>query len=129
RPRTGGKSSRRRWLVADNKIPAELRYSTEHEWARIEGDEATIGITFFAQDQLGDVVFVDLPDTGAAVKQFEKFGEIESVKSVSDLFAPLSGEVVGRNDGVVEKPEAVNQDPYAEGWLIRVRMSDLSEVD
>ncbi len=115
--------------MADPNIPADLQYSSEHEWTRVEGAEATIGITFFAQDQLGDVVFIDLPETGATVKQFDKFGEVESVKSVSDLFAPVGGEVVARNDAVIDAPEKVNSDPYGEGWLIRVRLSAPAELD
>ncbi len=115
--------------MADPNIPGELRYSSEHEWVRLEGDEAAIGVTFFAQDQLGDVVFIDLPEAGAGVKQFEKFGEIESVKSVSDLFSPLTGEVTARNEAVIERPELVNNDPYGEGWLVRVRLADASELE
>ncbi len=115
--------------MSDSNIPEGLRYSQEHEWARIDGDEATVGITFFAQDQLGDVVFIDLPEVGASVNQLAKFGEVESVKSVSDLFAPLTGEVTARNDGVLDAPEKVNNDPYGEGWLIKLRMADASEAD
>jgi glycine cleavage system H protein len=115
--------------VADSNIPADLRYSKEHEWVRVEGEEAAIGITFFAQDQLGDVVFLDLPDVGSAVKQFEKFGEVESVKSVSDLYSPVSGEVIARNDAAIDAPEKVNADPYGEGWLIRVRLAGAGEVE
>lgn len=108
-----------------SEIPAGLRYSKEHEWVRVEGgDEAVIGITDFAQDQLGDVVYLDLPEAGSTVTQFERFGEVESVKSVSDLFSPVSGEVVERNQGVVDSPELVNSSPYEDGWLLRVRMSD-----
>jgi glycine cleavage system H protein len=115
--------------VADANIPGDLRYSNEHEWVRVEDDEATVGITYFAQDQLGDVVFIDLPESGTQVKQFAKFGEVESVKSVSDLFAPVSGEVLLRNDAVVDAPEKVNTEPYGEGWLIRVRLADSAELD
>ena len=112
------------------EIPADLRYSKEHEWVRVEdGGVAVIGITDFAQDQLGDIVYLDLPETGGAVRQFEKFGEIESVKSVSDLFAPVSGEVLARNDGAIDNPELVNSSPYRDGWLIRVRMTDSAELD
>ena len=114
--------------MADPNIPADLKYSSEHEWTRVEGDEAAIGITHFAQDQLGDVVFIDLPGAGTTIKQFDKFGEVESVKSVSDLFAPVSGEVIGRNDAAIDAPEKVNSDPYGEGWLVRVRLSDPAEL-
>jgi glycine cleavage system H protein len=111
-------------------VPSGLKYSKEHEWVRVEdGGEAVIGITDFAQDQLGDVVYLDLPEPGASVRQFEKMGEIESVKSVSDLFAPVSGEVTARNDEAVEKPELVNASPYGDGWLVRVRLSDAAELD
>ncbi len=111
-------------------VPSGLKYSKEHEWVRVEdGGEAVIGITDFAQDQLGDVVYLDLPEPGASVRQFEKMGEIESVKSVSDLFAPVSGEVTARNDEAVEKPELVNASPYDDGWLVRVRLSDAAELD
>jgi glycine cleavage system H protein len=111
-------------------VPSGLKYSKEHEWVRVEdGGEAVIGITDFAQDQLGDVVYLDLPEPGASVRQFEKMGEIESVKSVSDLFAPVPGEVTARNDEAVEKPELVNASPYGDGWLVRVRLSDAAELD
>ncbi len=115
--------------MSDPNIPEGLRYSREHEWAKVEGDEATVGITHFAQDQLGDVVFVDLPEIGTTLAAMAKFGEVESVKSVSDLFAPLSGEVTARNEAVVESPEKVNNDPYGEGWLIKVRVADAAELD
>ena len=110
--------------------PRELRYTTEHEWVRVEDDgTATIGVTFFAQDQLGDVVYVVLPAVGATVRKDNKMGEIESVKSVSDLFVPVSGEVVETNQDVIDHPERVNEDPHGAGWMVRVRMSDPSEVD
>jgi glycine cleavage system H protein len=109
--------------------PADRSYTKEHEWVKVEGDVATVGITDFAQDQLGDIVYVDLPEPGAAIKQFEKMGEIESVKAVSDLFAPISGEVIEGNAQVVEKPELVNSDAQGEGWLLKVRLSDVTEVD
>ena len=109
--------------------PTDRKYSKEHEWLKIDGDAAVIGITDYAQEQLGDVVYVDLPETGATITQFEKMGEIESVKAVSDLFTPASGEVLEVNQQVVEKPELVNSDPHGEGWLIRVRLSDPSEAD
>ena len=109
--------------------PSDRKYSKEHEWVMLEGDTARIGITDYAQDQLGDVVYVDLPEAGATIAQFEKMGEIESVKAVSDLYAPISGEVVAVNDGVVEKPEVVNSDPHGAGWLLDVRVSDASETE
>ena len=110
-------------------VPPELRYSKEHEWVRVEGDAATLGITDHAQEQLGDLVYLDLPKVGTAVQQFEKLGEIESVKAVSDLFSPVSGEVTERNEEAVKAPELVNQDPYGRGWLVRLSLSDTSEVD
>lgn len=110
--------------------PSELRYTTEHEWVRVEdGGVATIGVTFFAQDQLGDVVYIVLPSVGATVEKDAKMGEIESVKSVSDLFVPVSGEVIETNQDVIDHPERVNEDPHGAGWMVRVRMSDPSEVD
>ena len=110
--------------------PEELRYSKEHEWVRLETDGGgAIGITAFAAESLGDVVFVDLPEAGASVAQFEKFGEIESVKAVSDLFSPISGSISEVNQGVVDNPQVVNDGPYSEGWLLRVAMADKSELD
>ncbi len=109
--------------------PDDRKYSKEHEWLKIDGAAATIGITDYAQDQLGDVVYVDLPQPGATISQFEKMGEIESVKAVSDLFTPASGDVLEVNEKVVEKPELVNSDPHGEGWLLRVKLSDASEAD
>jgi glycine cleavage system H protein len=110
-------------------VPPELRYSKEHEWVRVEGDIAAVGITDHAQEQLGDLVYLDLPKVGTAVHQLEKLGEIESVKAVSDLFSPVSGEVTERNEEAVKAPELVNQDPYGRGWLVRLSLSDASEVD
>jgi len=110
-------------------VPADLRYTKEHEWVRVTGDEATVGITDYAADQLGDVVFVELPPIGRTLDQFAAFGVVESVKAVSDLFAPVSGEVVGANEAVATKPELLNGDPYGEGWLIRVRLADPAQVD
>lgn len=109
--------------------PDDRKYSKEHEWVKADGDSARVGITDYAQEQLGDVVYVDLPETGATVAQFEKMGEIESVKAVSDLFSPISGEVTATNSAVVEKPELVNGDPHGDGWLIEVRLSDARELD
>lgn len=101
--------------------PDDRWYSKEHEWLKVEGEWATIGITDYAQEQLGDIVYVDLPEAGTALMQFEKMGEIESVKAVSELFSPASGEVLEANEAVVQKPELVNSDPYGEGWLLRVK--------
>ena len=109
--------------------PADRKYSEEHEWVVIDGDVATIGISHFAQDQLGEVVYVDLPSEGDSITAGETFGEIESVKSVSELFAPLTGEIVAVNDGLSDAPETVNQDPHAEGWMIKVKLDDPAEVD
>lgn len=109
--------------------PEDLKYSEEHEWLRMEGDTAVIGITHFAQDSLGDVVFVELPEVGADVGQFEKMGEIESVKAVSDLYSPVGGRVVEVNDSLNDSPELVNDSPYQEGWMIKVEVSDSSEIE
>lgn len=108
--------------------PADLRYTREHEWARIKGGEAVVGVTFHAQEELGDVVFLDLPAPGAKLTRMKPFGAIESVKAVSDLYAPLSGEVLEVNKSVVEKPELVNQDPYGQGWLLRMKVSAEAEA-
>lgn len=111
-------------------VPAELRYSDEHEWVRLEADgAAVVGITAFAAESLGDVVFVELPEVGDSVEQFQKMGEVESVKAVSDLYSPVSGTIVARNDGVVDSPELVNDSPYEGGWMIRVSLSDAGELD
>lgn len=109
--------------------PSDLRYEKEHVWARVEGDTATVGITHFAQDQLGEVVYVDLPDIGEEIIAGETFGEIESVKSVSDLYAPVSGEVVKVNEALDDAPETVNEDCYGEGWMLEIRLSDAAEID
>ena len=110
--------------------PADLRYIEQHDWVRVEADgSATFGITDHAQDSLGDVVFVDLPDPGAEVRQSEPFGEVESVKAVSELIAPISGTVIERNDAVVDAPELLNESPYEEGWLVKVEVADESELD
>ena len=108
---------------------ATRKFTRDHEWIDIDGDVATVGITDYAQEQLGDVVYVDLPQPGAALVQFEKMGEIESVKAVSDLFSPVSGDVLATNNAVVEKPELVNTDPHGDGWLIEVRLTDATELD
>ena len=109
--------------------PADLRYTKEHEWAKVEGGRARVGITHYAQDQLGDVVFVELPKVGTQVRQMQGFGVVESVKAVSDLFAPLSGEVVEVNGDLAQHPEKVNEDPYGTGWLIVVTIADPKEVE
>lgn len=109
--------------------PSDLKYDKEHEWVRLEGDVAVIGITDFAQDQLGDVVYIDLPAEGDTVKAGETFGEIESVKSVSELYSPVSGEVVEVNSALDDAPEVVNAEPYGDGWMIQVKLDDPSEVD
>ncbi|MDA1004212.1 MAG: glycine cleavage system protein GcvH [Chloroflexi bacterium] len=111
------------------EFPAELRYTTEDEWLRVDDDVATIGITDFAQDQLGDVVYVEVPDVGRMLNTGEAFGVIESVKAVSDLFSPIAGEVIARNDALTDQPELVNSSPYGDGWMIRVRMSAPAEID
>ena len=110
-------------------IPAELKYTKEHEWVRIEGDEAVIGITDFAQSELGDIVFIEVETEGESIESEEIFGSVEAVKTVSDLFMPLSGEVISFNSELEDAPEVVNSDPYGEGWMIRVKISDASEVD
>ena len=115
--------------MADESYPENLKYHPEHDWARIEGDSATFGITWFAQDQLGEVVFVELPQVGATVAANSSYAEIESVKAVSDVFAPLSGEVTEVNEALQDSPETLNDDPYDGGWMVRVRLSDPSEVD
>ncbi|HKZ07830.1 MAG TPA: glycine cleavage system protein GcvH [Methylomirabilota bacterium] len=111
-----------------SNVPSELKYTKEHEWAKIDGDRARIGITAFAQEQLGDVVFVELPKVGAKVSSMKTFGVVESVKAVSDLFAPLSGEVVEVNAELPKKPEVVNRDPYGAGWMIVIKMSSPAEA-
>ena len=109
--------------------PEDLKYSEEHEWLRLDGDTAIIGITHFAQDSLGDVVFVELPEVGSDVKQFEKMGEIESVKAVSDLYCPVGGKVIEVNDFLTDSPELVNDSPYGDGWMLKVEMADSSEIE
>lgn len=108
--------------------PPELRYSKEHEWVRVENNEAIVGITDYAQDQLGDVVFVELPTVGTQVQQFKAFGVVESVKAASDLYSPVSGTVVSLNEALLEHPELVNRSPYQEGWMIRVQMRYPAEL-
>jgi glycine cleavage system H protein len=116
-------------VAAAESYPEDLRYHREHDWARVDGDEATLGITWFAADALGDLVHFEAPQEGAKITSGQSYGEVESVKAVSDVIAPLSGEVVAVNETVVSAPETVNEDPYGEGWLIRIRLDDPSEVD
>jgi glycine cleavage system H protein len=110
-------------------VPGDLRYTKDHEWVRVEGDEAIVGITQFAADQLGDIVFVELPDAGRTLDQHATFGVVESVKAVSDLFAPVTGEVAATNDELAGTPEVVNSDPYGDGWMLRVKLADPAQVD
>lgn len=110
-------------------VPQELKYTEDHEWVRVEGDTATFGITDYAQGELGDVVFLELPDEGDDVKQHETFGSIEAVKTVADLFAPLSGEVLAVNGSLEDEPETINKDPYDAGWLVKIKMSKTDELD
>src|SRR5690242_3289537 len=116
-------------MAAEESYPDDLKYHREHDWARIDGDEAVLGITWFAQDALGELVHFEAPTQGSHVAKDSAYGEVESVKAVSDVIAPLSGEVLEVNQSVVDAPETVNEDPYGSGWLIRVRLSDPAEVD
>jgi glycine cleavage system H protein len=116
-------------LAAAESYPDDLKYHPEHDWARLEGDQAALGVTWFAQDALGELVHYEAPEQGATIKKDESYGEVESVKAVSDLISPLSGEVVEVNQRVVDEPEVVNDDPYGEGWLVRIRVADPSELD
>ena len=115
--------------MAEESYPEELRYHPEHDWARVEGDEATFGITWYAQDALGEVVFYEPPEVGSEVTKDQAYAEVESVKAVSDVYAPLSGEILAVNEGLSDNPETINEDPYGEGWLVRVKLSDPSEAD
>src|SRR6476659_4213306 len=115
--------------MPDVSVPSDLRYTKDHEWVRLDGDEATVGITQYAADQLGDIVFVELPDTGRDLDVAKAFGVVESVKAVSDLFAPLTGTVTSINGALAANPELVNSDPYGDGWMIKIAVSDTSEVD
>ena len=114
--------------MAEGVYPDDLRYHREHDWVRLEGDEAVFGITWYAQDSLGEVVYFDPPGIGSQVTADEPYGELESVKAVSDVIAPLSGEVTGVNEAVIENPDLVNKDPYGDGWLIRVRLDDVGSA-
>jgi glycine cleavage system H protein len=115
--------------VADASYPDDLRYHEQHDWARIEGDTATFGITWYAQDALGEVVFFEPPEVGTEISKDATYAEVESVKAVSDVYAPLSGEVTEVNEGAQENPEQINADPYGDGWMIKVKLSDPSEAD
>jgi len=115
--------------VADESYPDGLLYHPEHDWAKIDGETATFGVTWYAQDQLGEVVFFDPPDVGSQVSAGAAYAEVESVKAVSDVFAPMSGEVTEVNEALKDTPEKINDDPYGEGWMVRVRLSDPSEAD
>ena len=115
--------------MADASYPTDLRYHPEHDWARVDGDTATLGITWYAQDQLGEVVFFDPPTVGKEVRMGDSYAEVESVKAVSDVIAPLSGEIVEVNEALGTGPESINDDPYGAGWMVKVRLSDPSEVD
>jgi glycine cleavage system H protein len=114
--------------LAEASYPEDLTYHPEHDWARIDGDEATFGITWYAQDSLGEVVFYDPPEVGATVAKDSPYAEVESVKAVSDVVAPLSGEIVAVNEALADAPERVNEDPYGEGWLVKVKLSDTAEL-
>jgi glycine cleavage system H protein len=116
-------------VAADESYPDDLRYHPEHDWARIEGDTATLGITWYAQDALGEIVHYEPPEEGSSVAKDESYGEVESVKAVSEVISPLSGEVVAVNAKVVTEPETINDDPYGEGWLVQIRLSEPTEVD
>ncbi len=115
--------------MADASYPDDLLYHPEHDWARVEGEEATFGITWYAQDSLGEVVFFDPPAVGATVTKDQSYTEVESVKAVSDVVAPLSGEIIAVNDALSDAPETINQDPYGEGWLVRIRLTDPTEAE
>jgi glycine cleavage system H protein len=115
--------------AAPETYPDDLKYHTEHDWARVEGEEATLGITWYAQDALGELVHFEPPDEGSTIAKDESYGEVESVKAVSELISPLSGEVLEVNAQVVEAPEKVNEDPYGGGWLVRIRLTDATQLD
>ncbi|MCB0296953.1 MAG: glycine cleavage system protein GcvH [Calditrichaeota bacterium] len=110
-------------------VPADLKYTKEHEWARVSGDEVTVGITDYAQGELGDIVYVELPEVGTEIAMDASFGTIEAVKAVNDLYAPLSGTVIAINDALEDAPDKVNTDPYGDGWMIKIKLSDPAEVD
>jgi glycine cleavage system H protein len=116
-------------MAASESYPDDLQYHSEHDWARIESDEAVLGITWYAQDALGELVHFEAPEVGATLTKDQAYAEVESVKAVSDVIAPLSGEVLAVNEKAVEEPETINEDPYGEGWLVRIRLSDPGEAD
>jgi glycine cleavage system H protein len=116
-------------MAANESYPDDLRYHPEHDWARIESDEAVLGITWYAQDALGELVHFEAPEVGATLTKDQAYAEVESVKAVSDVIAPLSGEVLAVNERAVEEPETINEDPYGEGWLVRIRLTDAGEAD
>jgi len=115
--------------MADESYPEELKYHTEHDWVRIEGDEGIFGITWYAQDTLGEVVFYDSPQVGAQLTKDQSYAEVESVKAVSDVFAPMSGEITAVNEALSDAPDTINSDPYGDGWMVKVRLSDPSETE
>ena len=115
--------------MAEESYPAELKYFKEHDWVRVEGDEAVFGITWYAQDALGEIVYVDLPDPGTGVLAGAKYGELESVIAVTDVYAPVGGEVMAKNEPLDDEPQAINEDPYGGGWLVRVKLADPAELD
>ena len=116
-------------MPTEESYPEDLKYHPEHDWARVDGSEATFGITWYAQDALGEVVFYEPPEVGSQITKDSAYAEVESVKAVSDVIAPLSGEITAVNEALADSPEQINEDPYGEGWLVRVRLSDPSEVD
>jgi glycine cleavage system H protein len=118
-----------RFVPGDETYPDDLKYHPEHDWARIKGEEATLGITWYAQDSLGEVVFFDPPELGAQLAKDDPYAEVESVKAVSDVIAPLSGEVVAVNEALADSPEQINEDPYGEGWLVKLKLADPAEVE
>ena len=115
--------------MAEESYPAELKYFKEHDWVRVEGDAAVFGITWYAQDALGEIVYVDLPDPGTVVSAGAKYGELESVKAVTDVYAPVGGEVTAKNEPLDDEPQAINEDPYGGGWLVRVKLTEPAELD
>jgi glycine cleavage system H protein len=115
--------------VAEESYPEDLKYHHEHDWVRVEGDQAVFGVTWYAQDALGEVVFFDPPEVGSEVTKDQSYAEVESVKAVSDVFAPLSGEIMEVNEALTDNPERINEDPYGDGWLVKARLSDISELD
>jgi glycine cleavage system H protein len=115
--------------LAEASYPSDLKYHPEHDWARVEGDTATLGITWYAQEQLGEVVFFDPPEVGSEITKDQPYAEVESVKAVSDVVAPVSGEIIEVNAGLADEPEQVNEDPYGAGWMVKVRLSNVGEVD